>query len=148
MSSYLNTEPELDDNESILESYPAESYLILRDDPDEGRSYRFHAPAREPIAFDDEERARLFADLYLVVDGFRVKKGVGEKGIPVNVAASGPPAIAAYMYAAWESTPTEIAQTLSADRQTVLDFIEQITDDAAQIIEDTDEPETLPGELG
>lgn len=148
MSSYLNTEPDLDETETIIESYPAESYLVLRDDPENGQTYRFFAPAREAKTFKDEERARLFADLYLVVDGFRVKDGVGEKGIPVNVAASGKPAIAAYMYAVWGSTPTHIAQKIDTNRQTVLDYIEQIRQTAAGVIEDTSEPETPPGELG
>lgn len=147
MSSYLNTEPDLDEHESILQSYPAESYLIVREDPDEGSSFRFYAPAREPITFEDEERARLFADLYIVVDGFRVKKGVGEKGIPVNVATGGAPAIAAYMFAAWESTPTQIAQTIDANRQTVLGFIEQIHNKAEEIIDEAEESETPPGEF-
>lgn len=146
MSSYLNTDPDLGEHESILESYPAESYLVVRDDPEEGRTFQFHAPAREPITFDEEERARLFADLYIVVDGFRVKEGVGEKGIPVNVATGGGKAIAAYMYAAWGSTPSQIAQIIDANRQTVLDFIEQVRADAERIIEDMEGAET-PGEF-
>lgn len=148
MSSYLNTEPDLDDHESILESYPAECYLVVNEDPDVGPNFRFHAPARKPITFEDEDRARLFAELYIVTDGFRIKEGVGERGIPVNIATSKSPAIAAYMYAAWGSTPSEIARRINADRETVLSYIGEIRTKADKIVEGTEEPDTVPGELG
>lgn len=149
MPSYLNTEPELDEHESILAEYPAESYLVERTHPDEGGpTYKFHAPARDPVTFSDEQRARLFADLYTVVDGFRIKEDVGERGIPVNVATSETAAIAAYMYSAWESSPTQIAQTIEGNRETVLEYFEQIRAEAAELTQEKTDGETSPGELG
>ena len=136
MSSYLNTEPELGDGESILREYPAEVYVIERHGDGGEPTYEFHAPAREPMTFEDEERALLFADLYTVVDGFRIE-GTGDRGIPVNVATADSAAVAAYMYAAWGSTPTQITQTTDADRQTVLKYIDQISTRAADQLEET-----------
>ena len=148
MPSYLNTEPELDDSESILQKYPAEVYLVERKDADgEDPTIRFHAPARDPVTFDSEERARLFADLYTVVDGFRIE-GIGERGIPVNVATADTAAVAAYMYAKWGSTPTQISQTIGSDRQTVLEFLERISTRAERMIDESSEAETTPGEVG
>ena len=136
MPSYLNTEPELDDGDSILQRYPAEVYVIERAGSDEGEStYQFYAPAREPVTFDDEERARLFAELYTVVDGFRID-GTGERGIPVNVATFGSAAIATYMFSAWGSTPTQITQTIDADRQTVLAYFDRISERAEELLEE------------
>ena len=147
MPSYLNTTPDLDENESILEQYPAETYVIERGDPDGGDStFRFHAPARDPVEFDDAERALLFAELYTVVDGFRIN-GTGERGIPVSVAISSPAAISAYMYAAWGSTPTQISQTINSDRQTVLNHLDQINDKAEELLEEWDETDAPPGEI-
>lgn len=149
MPSYLNTEPDLDEHESILEEYPAEIYLVERNDPaEDGSTYRFHAPAREAVTFDDEERARLFADLYTVLDGFRIRDDVGERGIPVNVATAETAAIAAYMYSAWGSSPTEIAQTIEGTRETVLEYLEAIRKEAESTREGRTDPETPPGELG
>lgn len=125
MVSYLNTDPDLGEHESILREYPAEVFLVERVHPEEGRTFRFHAPVRDPVTFEDEDRARLFADLYTAVDGFRIE-GVGEGGIPVNVATSGTAAVAAYMYAAWGRTPTQIAQTIDSNRQNVLEYFERI----------------------
>ncbi|MFB6132522.1 MAG: hypothetical protein ABEJ44_03855 [Halanaeroarchaeum sp.] len=102
MPSYLNTEPDLDVHEEIIEEYPSESYLVRSDDPAVAMpTFRFHTPARPIIEFDDEERARLFADLYLALGGFRIKEGVGPNGIPVTVATSGKAAIASYMFSVW-----------------------------------------------
>ncbi|MDR5672112.1 hypothetical protein RH858_02945 [Halalkaliarchaeum sp. AArc-GB] len=133
MTSYLNTDPDLDEYESILREYPADVFLVERDHPEEGRSFRFHAPVREAVTFADEDRARLFADLYTAVDGFRIG-GVGEGGIPVNVAVAGTAEIAAYMYAAWGQTPTQIAQTLDSNRQNVLEYFERVNDRAEKVI--------------
>ena len=149
MPSYLNTEPDLDEHESIHETYPSESYLVKRDDP-EGSvpTFRFHTPARPIIEFDDEERARLFADLYLALGGFRIKAGVGPNGIPVTVAAAGKAAIASYMYAVWGKTPTEIATTLEQDRNRILGYFDQIRSRADDVIAEADEADSPPGEAG
>ncbi|UWG48826.1 Uncharacterized protein HSRCO_2564 [Halanaeroarchaeum sp. HSR-CO] len=149
MPSYLNTEPDLDENESIVEEYPSESYLVRRDDP-EGSvpTFTFHTPARPIIEFDDEDRARLFADLYLALGGFRIKEGVGPNGIPVTVASSGKAGIASYMYSVWGKTPTEIANTLEQDRNRVLGYFDQIRSRADDVIEAADEAASPPGEAG
>ena len=148
MPSYLNTEPELGDGESILQKYPAEVYLVERKGADGGDStFRFHAPARDPVTFDSEERARLFADLYTVVDGFRIE-GIGERGIPVNVATADTAAVAAYMYAKWGSTPTHISQTIGSDRESVLEFLERISTRAERMIGEWNDAEMPPGEVG
>ena len=138
MPSYLNTEPELDENESIYQQYPAEVYLVEREDPETGEStFQFHAPARDHVTFDDEERATLFAELYTVLDGFRIE-GIGERGIPVNVATSGTPAVTAYMYAAWGEMPTQISQTIEGDRETVLNYLDKISSEAEELLDGWD----------
>ncbi|MFB6267203.1 MAG: hypothetical protein ABEI31_06055 [Halodesulfurarchaeum sp.] len=147
MPSYLDTEPDLDEHESIEAAYPSESYLVRREDPEEdGVSFRFVTPAREPITFDDETRATLFADLFTALGGFRIKQGVGEYGIPVTVAAAGKPAIASYMYAVWGQSATQIASTLKLDRETVIQYFDRIRSRAADEKERADESETPPGE--
>jgi len=149
MPSYLNTEPDLDEHESILEEYPSETYLVRSDDPDEEMpSFRFHTPARPTVDFSDEDRARLFGDLYIGLEGFRIKEGVGEKGIPVTVAAAGKAAIAAYMFSMWAMSPTEIAATLEVDRDRVLGYFDQIRSRAAEVVEAADETDSPPGEAG
>lgn len=148
MPSYLNTEPELGEGESILRRYPAEVYLIEdRSSDGDDVSVRFHAPAREQVTFENEDRALLFADLYTALDGFRIS-GTGDRGVPLNVATSGNSAIAAYMYAAWGSSPTQIAQSIDTDRQTVLGYFEAIRNRAEDVIEAWDESQTPAGELG
>ncbi|MFB6093884.1 MAG: hypothetical protein ABEJ77_02960 [Halanaeroarchaeum sp.] len=149
MPSYLNTEPDLGEHETIVEEYPSESYLVKRDDPEGSMpTYSFHTPARPVIEFDDEERARLFASLYFSLGGFRIKEGVGPNGIPVTVAASGKAAIASYMYAVWAKTPTEIAATLEQERDRVMGYFDQIESRAEDVFEEADEASSPPGEAG
>lgn len=145
MPSYLDTEPDLDDHESIHAKYPAESYLVRRDDPEGGDpTFRFVTPAREPIEFADETRATLFADLFTALGGFRIKEGLGEYGIPVTVAAAGKPAIASYMYSVWEQSATKIAATLKLDRETVIQYFDRIRSRAAEAKEQVDESDSPP----
>jgi hypothetical protein len=135
-TDYLDAVPELDEYEEIVEEYPHDTYLIRRDDPDaEGTTWRFETLARDPIEFDDEKRARLFADLFLSLGGFRIKKGVGERGIPLAVASEGKPAIAAYVYAVWEMPPWEIAKSLGLGRETVINAFEQIHRQGQEVID-------------
>ena len=145
MPGYLDTEPDLGEHESIFAEYPSESYLVERDDPDtEGATFRFVTPAREPIEFDDETRATLFADLYTALGGFRIKEGLGEYGIPVTVAAAGKPAIASYMYAVWEQSATQIASTLKLDREAVIQYFDRIRARAAEEKERADDSDSPP----
>lgn len=145
MPSYLDTEPDLGENESIAATYPAESYLVRWDDPEGGDpTFRFETPAREPIEFDDETRATLFADLFTALGGFRISEGLGEYGIPVTVAAAGKPAIASYMYAVWEQSATTIASTLKLDRETVIQYFDRIRSRAEEAKERADESDSPP----
>jgi len=145
MPTYLDTEPDLGDHESIAAEYPAESYLVRRDDPEtEASSFRFVTPAREPIEFDDETRATLFADLFTALGGFRIKEGLGEYGIPVTVAAAGKPAIASYMYAVWGQSATKIASTLKLDRESVIQYFERIRSRAEEAKSRSDESDSPP----
>lgn len=145
MPSYLDTEPDLGEHESIAAAYPAESYLVASEDPETGnRTFRFETPAREPIEFDDETRATLFADLFAALGGFRIKEGLGEYGIPVTVAAAGKPAIASYMYAVWGQSATKIASTLKLDRETVIQYFDRIRSRAGDARERSDESDSPP----
>lgn len=145
MPSYLDTEPDLDEGETIVEAYPAESYLVRREDPDGGDpTFRFVTPARQPVEFDEETRATLFGDLFTALGGFRIKKGVGEYGIPVTVAAAGKPAIASYMYAVWGQSATKIASTLKLDRETVVQYFDRIRSRAEEEKEQADDSDGPP----
>ena len=145
MPSYLDTEPDLGEHETMAAEYPAESYLVREEDPETGdASFRFVTPAREPIEFDDETRARLFGDLFTALGGFRIKEGLGEYGIPVTVAAAGKPAIASYMYAVWGQSATKIASTLKLDRETVIQYFDRIRSRAEEQKSRHDESDSPP----
>jgi len=145
MPGYLDTEPDLAENESIHARYPAETYLVRQEDPEaEVVTFRFVTPARGPIEFDDETRATLFADLFTALGGFRVKEGIGEYGIPVTVAAAGKPSIASYMYAVWGQSATQIASTLELDRETVIKYFSRIRAMAEEERERADESDSPP----
>ncbi|MFB6113514.1 MAG: hypothetical protein ABEJ58_05360 [Halodesulfurarchaeum sp.] len=147
MPKYLDTEPDLGEHESIAAEYPAETYLVRQEEPEgSGATFRFETPAREPIEFGDETRATLFADLYTALGGIRIGEGVGEYGIPVQVAAAGKAAIASYMYAVWEQSATQIAGTLDVDRETVIRYFERIRARAEDEKEQYEGSETPPGE--
>lgn len=83
------------EEETVLEEYPADTRIVETVN-DYGHTYQFEAPAHEGKEFDNPDLARLYADVYFVVDAFREEKS-GERGVPPAVAMDGKDTIVAYL---------------------------------------------------
>lgn len=58
--------------------------------------YRFEAPRHCGIEFEDPEDAKLYADIYFVVNGFE-EAGTGDRGVPPIIIQAGRDTLAAYL---------------------------------------------------
>lgn len=107
-----------------------EDLKLIQDPSDQTpKSFRltYTAPFRGEVErhFEDGRRAVLYTSLLLSV-GFFDKDDVGDRGIPVDVALDGRPAIAAYLHAVWGEPTREIAGRMGVDVETVWDYWSQV----------------------
>lgn len=75
------------ESDEIVEEYPHDC-RIVREERERGADlYHFMGPLGQIKSFENVDKARLFADVYEVVGGFREGK-TGERGAPPAVAQS------------------------------------------------------------
>lgn len=91
--SHSTSSPETED--SIIEA-DVFGVRIVSMETDADLDYRFEAPNHVEVAFDDLEDARLYAAVYVDVNGF-VEENTGERGIPPEVVQAGKDTLAAYL---------------------------------------------------
>lgn len=84
-----------DQAETPFESY-IKSVSIIESTVDGDTTYRFEAPGHTIVTFEDPDLARLYADVYFDVNGFR-EEGTGEYGIPPEIFQGGKDTLAAYL---------------------------------------------------
>lgn len=127
-------------NESIEVAYPHDIRVIKIDREDERPLYRFDAPMFKPKDTDttpeweNPEEAKLYAAVYVVVNGFREEK-TGRRGIPPEVQRDGMEAVVAYL-STQDGMGTEwISNFYSLDRQRIYEYRSRIRSRAEAIAE-------------
>ncbi|QLD89980.1 hypothetical protein HWV07_13450 [Natronomonas salina] len=96
--------------------------------------YRFEAPLHEPVAFDDLDTARIYADVYFDVNGFR-EEGTGEHGVPPEIFQGGKDTLAAYLLTRPGVDVNWVASFLGVDRVEVDRYVSWVRDRATTIRE-------------
>ena len=84
-----------EETESPFREYVLDVRIVEVCPSDGDVRYRFEAPRHEGIAFDDVERAELYADVYFDVNGFQ-EAGTGDRGVPPEIIQAGRDTLAAY----------------------------------------------------
>lgn len=72
----------------VFEEYPHNCRIVRKINEDGPDVFNFSGPLRFIKSFENPDKARLFADVYEIVDGFREEK-TGERGAPPAVAQAG-----------------------------------------------------------
>lgn len=96
--------------------------------------YRFEAPRHTEVTFDDLDTARLYADVYFDVNGFR-EEGTGEHGIPPAIFQGGKDTLAAYLLTRPGIDRNWVASFLGVDRAKVDRYVGWVEERAAKIRE-------------
>lgn len=90
-------EPDPAGEGEIVEEYIKDVRIVECASPDGGdRRYRFEAPLHTEVTFEDLDLARLYADVYFVVNGFK-EEGTGEHGVPPEIIQGGTDTLSAYL---------------------------------------------------
>lgn len=122
----------LDENESVVVELEDGSRLVEIVDPDSYRdrfSYRVETVYAGTNTFDDERRAKLMLDLYVVVDGFERPESVAV-AIPLDVVLAGRAAVATYLYAVRGWSSESVADRLDVSRRTVWEYLSDVRREA------------------
>lgn len=121
------TQDTIADNETVLEDFDDGARLVEVEDQEtiiDRLSYRITTPYDVgDFEQSSEKVARLWFDLYRLVDGFsKPERGA----IPHDVALEGRPAIACWLYAVEGYSSEDVAEKLDVKRRTVWDYFSEI----------------------
>ncbi len=123
-----------DPEETTVESYVLNVRIVERAGPDDEQRYRFEAPAHVDVQFDDLETARLYADVFFDVNGFR-EEGTGEHGVPPAIFQGGKDTLAAYLLTRPGIDVNWVASFLGVDRAKAERYVSWVGERAETIRE-------------
>lgn len=117
-----------DGAESTFREYVLDVRIVEFRPPDaDVPRYRFEAPDRRPIVFEDAHRAELYADVFFDVNGFD-EAGTGDRGVPPEIIQAGKDTLSAYFLTQpgtdrywvasfWGIKPTRVERYVDGVRQ-------------------------------
>lgn len=124
--------------EDVVEEYPHDCRIVRES---RGRSeprYHFEGPMGRIKSFNSEGKARLYADVYEVVGGFREEK-TGERGVPPAVAQAREDVLMAYLAAQPSMSVTYVARAFEIEETEVRTHIDIVRQWAEGVREDDEE---------
>lgn len=124
----------IDLEETTVESYVMDVRIVKRAGPGDDPRYRFEAPAHADVVFDDAETARLYADVFFDVNGFR-EEGTGEHGVPPAIFQGGKDTLAAYLLTRPGIDINWVASFLGVDRAKAERYVSWVGERAENIRE-------------
>jgi hypothetical protein len=125
------------ESRSVIEEYAHGCQIVEEDRDGDYNHYHYQWPMGRIKSFENPDKARLYADVQTVTDGFREEK-TGERGAPPAVAQSREDVLMAY----YASMPTMSIQWVAAQfdlpEDRVREYIQSLQNRAEQIRADQD----------
>lgn len=111
---------------------------IVEETIDGYTKYHFDGPLGRVKSFENPDKARLFADVYEVMGGFREEK-TGERGLPPAVARAREDVIAAYLVSNPSMGVEWVARFYDVDEDVVRNYCQMVQERAEEQREDSNE---------
>jgi hypothetical protein len=129
---------ESDIDGELVEEYPHSK--IVRDVDEAGyERYHFIVPLEGRMkSFENPDKARLYADVYDAMGGFREEK-TGERGVPPSVARAREDVLMAYLVAQPTMSTEWVARHYDLPEEQIRDYVRGVRDRAAEMREVDDE---------
>lgn len=89
-------------------------------------------------SFENPDKARLYADVYAAMGGFREEK-TGERGVPPSVARAREDVLMAYLVAQPTMSTEWVARHYDLPEEQIRDYVRGVRDRAEQQREEADE---------
>ncbi len=134
----------VEETTTVEKDYGHDIRVLRVDRGDERPLYRFDAPLYTPKDSDNTpewespELAKLYADTYVAVGGFREEK-TGRRGIPPEVERDGREAVVAYLTTQDGMSTEWISTFYGLDRERIYEYRSRIRARAEEQIEDDNE---------
>jgi len=114
----------------VVEDY-SDSLQVVREQREHEDLYHFEGPMGQIKSFYNPDKARLYADVYEVMGGFREEK-TGDRGVPPAVARAREDVLAAYLV----SNPTMgvewVARAWEVEEDIVRNYCQMVQDRAEE----------------
>lgn len=128
----------IDPDSETIEEYPHNCRIVREYVEGSEDRYHFEGPLGRIKSFENPDKARLYADVYEAVGGFREEK-TGERGVPPAVARSREDVLMAYLAAQPTMSVTYVARAFDLDEDEVRSYIEMVRKRAAEMREENEE---------
>lgn len=115
----------------IIKEYANECRIVRETDDFGEETYHYEGPLGRFKSFHSLDDARLYADVYTVVDSFREEK-TGERGVPPAIARAREDVLMAYLAADPTMSVTWVAQNFDLPEDRVREYIRSLQNRAAQ----------------
>lgn len=122
------------DDVDIVEDY-SDGVRIVREVIDGYEQYHFEDPMGRLQTFENPDKARLYADVYEVMGGFREEK-TGERGVPPSIARAREDVMMAYLAAQPTMSLAWVARHFDLPEDRVREYISSLQNRAEQARED------------
>ncbi|SNZ12539.1 hypothetical protein SAMN06269185_1796 [Natronoarchaeum philippinense] len=120
------------ESETVVEQYVLDVRIVERPDADDAARYGFEAPRHTEVTFENPDTARLYADVYFDVNGFR-EEGTGEHGVPPAIFQGGKDTLAAYLLTRPGIDINWVASFFGVDRAKAERYVSWVSERAASI---------------
>jgi len=120
----------MSDDVDVVEDYGGD-VRIVREKREFEDLYHFEDPMGRLQSFENADKARLYADVYEVMGGFREEK-TGERGVPPAVARAREDVLMAYLTAQPTMSLTWVARHFDLPEDRVREYVSSLRDRAKQ----------------
>lgn len=124
-----------DSDREVVEEYAHDCRIVHEVDPGGEDLYHYENALGHVKAFRDLDKARLYADVQTVTDGFREEK-TGERGVPPTVARAREDVLMAYLASNPTMSVEWVAQHFDLSQERVREYIRSLRNRAKQLRED------------
>jgi len=116
----------------VVEEYPHDCRLEREPREDAPDLYHYYSPMGHVKAFENPDKARLYADVQEVVGGFREAK-TGERGVPPAIARAREDTLMAYLVSNETMGVEWVARFYDTEEDVVRDYVQRVQSRAREI---------------
>lgn len=115
----------------VVEEYPHDCRIVREEREGTADLYHYEGPLGHVKAFENPDKARLYADVQTVTGGFREEK-TGERGVPPAVARAREDVLMAYLVSNETMGVEWVARFYDIEEDVVRDYVRMVRERAEE----------------
>ena len=121
----------------VVEDYGDGTQIVREQDGDGYERFHFDSPLERMKTFETLQSARIYADVYEVMGGFREEK-TGERGVPPSIARARHDVLVAYLACQPSMSITWAARHFGVDEEEIKQYMTMVRERAAASRQETE----------